>query len=244
MLRGSKVGAIVRIVFFLLLLANLGYFAWSNFGPSAASDEKQLVEQQLNPQAIRLLGPEQRATLAAERLKQVTERAKAPPAPKPTAAACLEFGAFNLADVPRAEQALQPLGLGARLAQRRTDEVASYWVFMPPQGTRQAANRKSAELKKLGVGDFFIVQEDSKFRFAISLGIFKTEEAAKARLAELRERGVRNAQVVLRETPIQRVHFIIRDVPEALTAKLTEVRQGFPGTELKACPPEEKRAGK
>ena len=234
----------MRIAFFLLLLVNLGYFAWSNFGPGAASDEKQLVDQQVNPQAIRLLGPEQVATLAAERLKQVPQRAKTPPAPKPTIAACLEFGAFNLADVPRAEQALQPLGLGARLAQRRTDEVASYWVFIPPQGTRQAANRKFAELKKLGVEDFFIVQEDSKFRFAISLGIFKTEEAAKARLAELRERGVRTAQVVPRETPIQRVHFIIRDVPEALSAKLAEVRQGFPGTELKACPPEEKRAGK
>jgi hypothetical protein len=115
---------------------------------------------------------------------------------------------------------------------------------MPPQNTRQAANRKSAELKKLGVEDFFIVQEDSKFKFAISLGIFKTEEAAKVRLAELRERGVRSAQVVTRETPIQRVHFIIRDVPEALAAKLAEVRQGFPGTELKVCPPEEKRAGK
>lgn len=244
MLRGSKVGAIVRIVFFLLLLANLGYFAWSNFDLSAPSDEKQLVDQQLNPQAIRLLGPEQMARLAADRVKQTVQRPKAPPAPKATVAACLEFGAFNLADVPRAEQALQPLGLGARLAQRRTDEVASYWVFMPSQGTRQAASRKSAELKKLGVEDFFIVQEDSKFRFAISLGIFKTEEAAKARLTELRARGVRTAQVVPRETPIQRVHFVIRDVPEALAAKLAEVRQGFPGTELKACSPEEKRAGK
>ena len=229
----------MRTVFFLLLLANLGYFAWTNFGPGAASDENQLVEQQLNPQAIRLLSPEQVAVLAAQRLKGA-ERAKPPPATKPTVAACLELGAFNLADVPRAVQALEALGLGTRLAQRRTDDVASYWVFLPPQSTRQAANRKTAELRKLGVGDFFIVQEDSKFRFAISLGIFKTEEAAKARLAELRTKGVRTAQVGLRETPVQRVYFIIRDVPEALASRLDELRRDFAGSELKACSRTEK----
>jgi len=233
----------MRLAFFLLLLANIGYFAWSNFGPGAASDDQQPMEQELNPQAIRLLSSEQVAALAAERLKRVAERAKLPAAPRPTVAACLEFGAFNLSDVPRAAHALEPLGLGKRLAQRRTDEVATYWVFLPPQSSRQAANRKSAALKKLGVGDFFVVQEDAKFRFAISLGIFKTEEAAKARLAELRTKGVRTAKVAPRETPVQRVYFVIRDVPDTLASKLAEVRQGFPGTELKACPPEERRAG-
>ena len=234
----------MRIVFFLLLLANLGYFAWNNFGPGAAPDDQQLTEQELNPQAIRLLSSQQVAALAAERPKQAPERPKPPPAPRPATTACLEFGAFNLADVPRAEQALEPLALGTRLGQRRTDEVASYWVFIPPQPTRQGANRKYAELKKLGVEDFFIVQEDPKFRFAISLGVFKTEEAAKARLGELRARGVRTARVGPKETPVQRVYFVIREVPDSLVAKLAAVRQGFPGTELKACPPEEKRAGK
>lgn len=233
----------MRLAFFLLLLANIGYFAWSNFGPGAASDDKQLMEQELNPQAIRLLSSEQVAALAAERLKRVAERAKPAAVPRPTVTACLEFGAFNLSDVPRAAHALEPLGLGKRLGQRRTDEVATYWVFLPPQSSRQAANRKSAELKRLGVGDFFVVQEDAKFRFAISLGIFKTEEAAKARLAELRTKGVRTAKLEPRETPIQRVYFVIRDVPDALASKLAEIRQGFPGTELKACPPEERRAG-
>lgn len=234
----------MRIVFFLLLLANIGYFAWSNFGPGVAPDDPQLADQELNPQAIRLLSPEQVAALAAERPRQVAERPKPPPVPRPATTACLELGAFNLADVPRAEQALEPLALGARVGQRRTDEVASYWVFIPPQATRQGANRKYAELKKLGVGDFFIVQEDSKFRFAISLGLFKTEDAAKARLGELRARGVRTAQVGSRETPVQRVYFVIHDVPDSTVAKLTAVRQAFPGTELKPCPVEEKRAGK
>jgi len=237
----------VRTVFFLLLAANLGFLAWSYFG-GRGSTEAQLMEQQLNPQAITLLGPEQLSALAAERAKQVAARPKPPPPPPPppkvAVAACLELGAFNLGEVARVQQLLEPLALGAKLSQRRAEEIASYWVFMPPQGSRQAANRKSAELKKLGVEDFFVLQEDPKSRFAISLGIFKTEEAAQARLAELRKKGVRTARVASRETPVQKVYFTVREVPEALASRLNELRQRLPGSELKDCPPEEKRAGK
>jgi len=237
----------VRTVFFLLLAANLGFLAWSYFG-GRGSTEAQLMEQQLNPQAITLLGPEQLSALAAERAKQVAARPKPPPPPPPqpkvAVAACLELGAFNLGEVARVQQLLEPLALGAKLSQRRAEEIASYWVFMPPQGSRQAANRKSAELKKLGVEDFFVLQEDPKSRFAISLGIFKTEEAAHARLAELRKKGVRTARVAPRETPVQKVYFTVREVPEALASRLNELRQRLPGSELKDCPPEEKRAGK
>jgi hypothetical protein len=233
----------VRTVFFLLLFANLGFLAWTYFGADHASTEAQLMEQQLNPQAIQLLSAEQLAVLAAERAKQqASERAKPPPPPpKAAVAACLELGAFSPGEVRRVQQALEPLALGARLSQRRAEEIANYWVFMPPQGSRQAANRKSAELRKLGVEDFFIVQEDPKFQFAISLGVFKTEEAAQARLAELRTKGVRTARVGPRETSVQKVYFIVREVPEALASRLNELRQGFPGSELRECAPEGKR---
>lgn len=242
----------MRTVFFLLVLANLAFFAWSYLG-SHASGEAQLVDQQLNPQAIRLLTPEQRAALAAERTKPTPPppaptpqpapptSPPPPPAPKVVVTACMELGAFNLADVPRVEQALEPLALGARLSQRHAEEIAGYWVFIPPQSGRQAANRKAAELKKLGVDDFFIVQEDSKFRYSISLGIFKTEDAAKSRLEQLRAKGVRTGRVGARETTVQKVYFVVREVPDALAAKLNELRQGFPGTELKECQPETKR---
>ena len=231
----------MKTVSLLLLLANLGFFAWVYFGAGRASDEPQLMEQQLNPQAIRLLRADQVAALAAERTKQTPERPK-PPA-KVALAACLELGAFGLGDVARVQQALEPLGLGSRLSQRRAEEVASYWVFMPPQRNRQAANQKAAELRKLGVEDFFIVQEDPNFRFAISLGVFKTEEAARARLAELRTKGVRTARVGPRETSVQKVYFAVRDVPDALASRLNDLRQSFAGSELKDCPPEEKRKG-
>lgn len=232
----------VRIVFFLLLLANLVFFSWAYFGTGRAADEPQLMEQQLNPQEIRLLSSDQVAKLAAERAKVVAERPK--PLLRAPVVACLELGAFNPVDAPRVQQALDPLALGSRLSQRRADEVASYWVYIPPLRSRQSANLKAAELKKLGVDDFFVVQEDPKFRLAVSLGVFKTEEAANARLAELRKKGVRTARVAPKETSVQKVYFAIREVPDALVAKLNDLRQGFPGTELKDCPAQDKRAAK
>jgi len=250
----------MRTVFFLLVLANIAFFAWGYLG-GRGSEEAQLIDQQLNPQAIRLLSAEQRAALAAERAKAAPQPLRpAPPVqqpapqpapqpaqqqpapPKVTVAACMELGAFNPGDVQRVERALAPLSLGEKLSQRRASETASHWVFMPPQPGRAGANRKAAELRKLGVEDFFIVQDDPKYRYSISLGVFKTEEAAKARLEQLRAKGVRTARIGARETTVQKVYFVVRDVPEPLAARLDQVRQAFPGSELKECQPEAKSA--
>ena len=260
----------MRIVFFVLLVANAAFFAWSWFA-QAGSAESQLVDQQLHPESIRLLTPDQVAKASA---KQVPSAAKASPAkPEPEAAAakapqadaakapepqpgkteaaarapqpvkvaaCMELGAFNAAEAVKVEQALGPLALGARLSQRRIEETAGYWVYLPPQPNRQGANRKLAELRKLGVGEFFIVQDDPEYRYAISLGVFKSRDAARSRLADLRAKGVRTARIGARETHVPKVFFAVRDVPEPEAARLNELRQGFPGAELKDCPAPDK----
>jgi hypothetical protein len=90
-------------------------------------------------------------------------------------------------------------------------------------------------LKRLGVEDFFIVQDDAKSQFTVSLGVFRSEDAARKRLEQLRGRNVRTAQVGQRATSIQRVYYEVRAVDEATGAKLAELSKGFPGTELKEC---------
>jgi hypothetical protein len=215
----------MRTVFFILVLTNALFFAWSRW--SSAAGESQLLNQQLRPEAIRLLKPE-----------QVASAAKRPELGK--VSACLEMGAFSPGDVARVEQLLQPLS--PKLEQRRVDELAGYWVFMPPQPSRQVASQKIAELKRLGIDDFFVVQDDPRFRLAISLGVFRSEDAAKVRLEEVRVKGVRSAQLAPRETQVQKVFFVVRDVPEVLGVRLNEVRQGFPGVELRECGTAEKPA--
>lgn len=220
----------MRILFFLLALANAAFFAYVWFGAGAqAGGDAQLVNQQLNRDKIRLLEPQQ--------VKVLTRK----PEPQKAAAVCLEWGALIGDDAARAELALQPLALGAKLTQRRLEEGAGYWVYMPPLASRQAATQKTGELKRLGVEDYFIVSDDPQWRNAVSLGVFKTEEAALARLAALRARGVRTAIVGAREPQPGRTYFQVRDAGAALAAKLNELKQSFPGTEVRECAADEKK---
>jgi len=217
----------VRALFLLLLFANLAFYAWSRYGAPAAADPAPAARQ-IAPEKLKVIAPADLPPPAA---------AGAAKKPLPVAgASCLEWGSFTVADAPRAEQALEPLGLGARLAQRRTEEVAGWWVFMPSQGSRQAALRKAAELKGLGIDEYFIVQEEGEHRWALSLGVFRSEEAAQARLAALRAQGVRTAQVGPRETVVPKVWLQVKSVDAPLEAQLKEIARQVDGSELKACP--------
>ena len=232
----------MRTAFLILLLANLGFFAWWRYGspPDAAADPAPLARQ-IDPEKLKIVAPKDLPPpappkpAAAARLEPVQ-----PPPPPPVALKCMEWGSFTIADAPRAEKALEPLALGGRLGQRRAEESAGWWVFIPPQAkvpnVRQAALRKAAELRALGVEDYFIVQEEGQYRWALSLGVFRTEDAARARLAALRAQGVRSAVVGARETVVPKVWLQVRGVDPALEAKLKEITLQVESTELRNCP--------
>jgi hypothetical protein len=217
----------MRALFLLLALANVAFFAWTRYGspPHAGADPLPLTRQ-IDPEKLKIIAP---AELSSFPLRQ--KPAPAAVALKP----CLEWGAFTLADFPRAEKALEPLALGARLGQRRSEETAGWWVFIPQQGNRQRALNKAAELKALGVEDYFIVGEESDLRWALSLGVFRTEEAAQARLAALRNQGVRSAQVGSRETVVPKIWLQVKGVDPALESRLKEVARQIDGSELRTC---------
>lgn len=231
----------MRALFLLLLLGNLAFYAWWRYGASTdATPDAAQLSRQVEADKLKVIpaGELQRAPAAK---KPTPEKAPAPAAPAAVAvpaavaAACLEWGSFTLADAPRAEQALEPLGLGARLAQRRTEETAGWWVFMPPQANRQAALRKAAELKALGVEEYFIVQDEGEHRWALSLGVFRTEDAARTRLTALRTRGVRSAAVGARETVVPKVWLQVKSVDAPLQARLRDIARQVEGSELKDC---------
>ena len=225
----------MRVAFLVLLLANLALYAWLRYGTSEA--EPVPLSRQIAPEKLKVVAP--------AGLPPVSAVTKPPtPAPAPAAApaspvtsvACIEWGSFTIADASRAEQALEPLALGPRLAQRRTEEQAGWWVFIPPQGNRQSALRKAAELKQLGVEEYFIVQEEGPLRWALSLGVFRTEESAQARLAALRGQGVRTARVGARETTVPKVWLQVKGVDAPLQARLKEIARQVEGSELRDCP--------
>lgn len=227
----------MRLAFLLLLAANLAFFAWARFlaPPDPAVDRAPLARQ-LEPQKLRIVPERELAQLPSAAPGPAKPKPKpAAPAPEATPVACVEWGSFSPADASRAAQHLEPLALGARLAQYRGEETASWWVHMPPQGNRAGALKKAAELKQLGMFDYFIVQDNGALRWSLSLGVFRSEDAAKAHLEALRDKGVRSAVIGRRETRVPKVWFQVREVDVPLQARLEAAARDFEGATLHPC---------
>ena len=226
----------MRALFLLLVLANLLFFAYAQVAREGAGAESQISQLQMAPDKIRLL----KAAGQAPADKPKAPGKAIPPAPPRSAAAmpvaCLEWGVFAGPDVARAEAALVRLELPDGQIDRALADAGGYWVYMPPLKTKPEIDRKIGELKALGVTEFFVVQDAGKWRNAISLGIFRTDEAAQAFLAKLKERGVRSAVAARRENFLKQVAFYVREPGEATVARLTLIQQEFPGSEIKAGP--------
>jgi hypothetical protein len=79
------------------------------------------------------------------------------------------------------------------------------------------------------------VQEEGEHRWALSLGVFRTEDAARARLAALRTQGVRTARVGARETLVPKVWLQVKSVDAALQARLKDIARQLEGSELREC---------
>lgn len=226
----------MRALVFLLILANLLFFAYAQgyLGTPVSPDALRL-QQQINPDRLRILadggeggareaapvpadpapaasGSEAAAGPAAEAASpaQAADQVPAsPPAPAPAAASGKKPAPDTEAAPAAAGQALACLlltGLSEGDAQRLADKAGQdglmasrrseggWWVFLPPQPDKKGAEKKAGELQRLGVTEFFIVT-DGPQKFAISLGVFSREEAARKHLEQLRGKGVRSARM-------------------------------------------------
>jgi hypothetical protein len=222
----------MRALFLALVLANLAFFAYAQFaGENAARNP--VAQLEVSADKIKMLKASGRS--APDR---VTPPAKDAAARTATAAptACIEWGVFAGPAVARADTALARLELPQDRVERTVTDAGGYWVYVPPLKTKPETDRKVGELKALGVNDFFIVQDAGQWRNAISLGIFKTEEAAQGYLARLKERGVRSAVAERRDSFLKQTAFLVREPDQALVARLATLQQDFPGSELKATP--------
>ncbi len=131
------------------------------------------------------------------------------PNPVPTAASAspgvvgpLACRAFPPIDEERAAALRNALEQsGASVDERRTEQGASYLVYLPPSENSAQAQQRLAELRRIGRDDAFVIQ-DGPMRLAISLGLFRFENAARAMVDQLARAGETRAQIMPRP-PIQ-----------------------------------------
>ncbi|HEU4372108.1 MAG TPA: SPOR domain-containing protein [Telluria sp.] len=218
----------LKFIFWSLLAANAVLLAYSqgvlgNF--KGNEHEPARVKNQLNTDKLQLV-PAARAVAATVAVA---------PAPAPTA--CIEVGNFREAEARRFEARVAPLELGERQARINvaSTDVTSHIVYIPPQGSKEAAERKAGELKNLGVTNYFIMADDSAMKWAISLGVFKSEAAADSLLASLAKQGVHSARVAARGAPAVKLAFQFRAIDAATRSKLDDIAGSFPALETRAC---------
>lgn len=240
----------VRFLFWSLLLLNGGLLAY-NLGWlgkfSLDTHEPERLKKQHHTEQISLLSAgavqELLANEAAPEAAEASPEAAASPAPAATVreaantalSACLELGSFVIADGPKVEEKLRSLNFAQRQQRQTIMEAAAHMVYIPPQGSKENADKKAAELKRRGIDDFFIMQDNSAMRWAISLGVFKTEEAAKNHLANLNAQGVRTARIGPRSVTASKYTYQFKNVNPAEKQKLEQIRSQLAGAELHEC---------
>jgi hypothetical protein len=178
--------------------------------------------------------PEPIASDAAAPAPAAAVPAPAPPSP---AIACVETDAFAAGDARRFETRLARLDLGARQTRLTVpfQEVTSHLVYLPPANGKEGADRRTAELRERGVTNSFVMQGDSPLRWAISLGVFKTETAARTEAARLTKLGVANVRVLPRGPQSQRFAYRFRDIDAEIRAGIVDAGRGMPAAVLHSC---------
>ena len=166
--------------------------------------------------------------------------APAVPAPKPAPApvlACVELVNVAPTDARRVDNLLAPLQLGQRLVRESVTvpEVTSHIVFIAPLGSKEAAERKAAELKNLGMTNYFIMSDNTPMKWAISLGVFKSPNAAQTLLGALNRQGVVGARVAQRISQVPKLTYRLRELDPALRARYDALRARLPAHEERTC---------
>jgi hypothetical protein len=212
----------MRTLVFLLVLANLSLFGYIKLDRMSTGEGVRLA-QQVQPEKISLMTPQQVAALGPAKVASLAD-------------VCVEWGPLSDGERARVLTALEPLDLGKLTSTKKLEVITNYWIFLPPAANKTAADRRVAELKAQGIKDVLLIDGGPQ-RFAISLGAFRTEEAAQAQLADLQDKGVKGAKVGPRAQAVLQNALIVRDPPAPAMTRLKELQASFPGSEIKvgAC---------
>jgi pyruvate/2-oxoglutarate dehydrogenase complex dihydrolipoamide acyltransferase (E2) component len=247
---------VLNFVFWILVALNALVFAYGRGylgNVSGNEHEPARVKNQLATDKIRVVPPAAAQAAVASTGEGAPASAGTPqaeaPAPAASAApaapivakealvACTEVGSFGANEARRFETRLARLNLGEHQSRSaiQAQDVTSYLVFVPPQASKEAADRKVAELRGLGVENLFIMSADSPYKWAISLGVFKSEASAQAMVTSLAKQGVHGARVAPRGPQATRYVYQFRDIDAATRTRIAGYADRFDAAQVTTC---------
>ncbi|MEO7887171.1 MAG: SPOR domain-containing protein [Polaromonas sp.] len=224
----------LRLLVLALLLANAGYFAWTQglladygFAPVAQAEPQRLA-QQIRPEAMLLL-----TMTEARQLEGLGTTAAAAAAAPPAPPECLQAGLFTPEQTTALRAGLESsLPIGSWSLESSV-EPGRWIVYMGKYANEEALVKKRGELRGLGVS--FEPLINPALGPGLSLGHFDAQADAERELAKVATRGVRTAKVVL-ERPEARGQLLkLPAVDAPLMTKLDALKPQLAGKALQSC---------
>jgi cell division septation protein DedD len=187
----------LRISFFVLLLANLVLALWytqiasratgANIPEVPAEKRMVLLREHQALQAAASGVPQPAEPLEIPDVQLAQEELQPPPqaAHTPAVPTCHTVGPFTDLDRAKAvSERIKQLGANVTRRNKTEQEQYGYRVFLPPYKTRDDAVAATQRLAKSGIQDYFIISDDDR-KNGISLGLFRKKTGAVRRMEQI-----------------------------------------------------------
>lgn len=234
----------LRLAVIVLLLANAGYYAWSQghlrewgYGPQEQA-EPQRMNQQIRPETLQILRVNPSKTSAAPVTAPAPAfgaNANATASAASTAASdsteCLQAGVFDERQAEALRTAAAGLPQGS-WAMEPTPVPGRWMVYMGRFDDMDTMDKKRAELRARNVP---FDRAGGTWEYGLSLGRFSSEDAAKRELTNLNNKGVRTARVVQERPESPGFTLRLPAVTDTLRPQLDALRSAMAGKTLRTC---------
>lgn len=213
------------LVVFLLVANSLAYAWWNGLLSQWLGDGRE-------PERIQ-------AQVAAEKAKLVPVARLTPPLPASAFVLCVDYPLVADAKATELEGLIRTLvtakAAALRLDKEQMTEGGNFLVYLAASPTLKEAQRKLFELRRVGVEDVALISEGD-LKWAISLGVYGTEEASKNRILQLSRIGIPGAKMAPRSAVVTRVGIKVKVSDAELKVPLFALSSSALGVEAKACP--------
>lgn len=225
----------LRFIVLALVLANAGYYAYSQgllsaygFAP-ATQTEPQRMTQQIQPEMLRILTTQESAQAESTSPPQSAASASSVSG----ALECLQVGMFNeeqtvvlrdklVSSLPQNSWVIESVLVPAR-----------WLVYMGKYNSDESVLKKKSELRGLGVS--FEALNNSALEPGVALGSFKTQPEAEAELIRISKKGVKTAKVIQERAEQRGQRLKLPAVDAALRAQLDAIKPQLAGKTFAAC---------
>lgn len=222
----------LRLLVLLLVLANAGYYAFSQgllaaYGLAPATQtEPQRMALQIKPETLRILN-----TQETTQLESVALPAQA--VANASATECLQVGLFNEEQtMVLRERLVSVLPQGSWVIESAL--VPARWlVYMGKYNSGEALAKKRSELRGLGVS--FEALNNASLEPGLSLGNFKTRPEAEVELARVAKKGIKTAKVVQERAEQSGQRLKLPAVDAGLRSQLDAIKPQLAGKALLTC---------